>query len=84
MVGFLLTICYKEILLSKLINIEYERGLDSVGDVLRSNKPVVVDGASAITNLLNSDPREEVKEIGKMLKPYKAEKGVPPMWVTSG
>ena len=84
MIGFLLTTGYKEILLSKLINIEYEEGTDSVEDVLISNKPVVLDGASGMTNLVKSDPRDQVKEIGKRLKPYKAEKGAPPIWVING
>ena len=82
--GFLLTTCYKGILLSKLINIEYEKSLDSVDDVLRSNKPVVLDGESAITHLVKSDPRDKIKEIGKRLKPYLAEKGAPPQWVVKG
>ena len=84
MIGFLLTISYKSVLLSKLINIEYEKGLDSIDEVLRSNMPVAVDGTSAITNLVKSDPREKMKEIGQRLKPYKSEKGAQPMWVVKG
>jgi len=44
--------------------------------------PVVVDGTSAITNLVKSDPREKMKEIGERLKPYKSV--APPMWVIKG
>ena len=84
MIGFLLTTGYKEILLSKLINIEYEKGLDSVEDVLRSEKTVVYDGSSAFDNLLKSDPSENVKELRKWTKPYKAEKAAPPAWVVKG
>ena len=84
LIGFILTISYKSVLLSKLINIEYEKGLDSVDDVLRSNKPVVLDGASADINLMQSDPREKVREIGKRIKTYKLEKGNPPVWVIKG
>ena len=84
MLGFLLTICYKDILLSTLIHIEYEKGLDSIGDVIRSNKPVVYDGYSGIANLLKSDPREQVKEIAKRQKPYVSEKGRAPLWVSEG
>ena len=84
MLGFLLTICYKDILLSTLIHIEYEKGLDSIGDVIRSNKPVVYDGYSGIANLLKSDPREQVKEIAKRQKPYVSKKGRTPSWVSEG
>ena len=84
MMGFLLTICYKEILLSTLIHIEYEKGLDSIEDVIRSNKPVTFDGTSGIASLLKGDPREQVKEIAKRQKPYVSEKGRAPLWVSEG
>ena len=84
MIGFLLTISYKSVLLSKLLNIEYEKGFDSIDDVLRSKKPVVLDVATGMVDLMKSDPRENVKEIGKMIKPFKSEKGAPPTWVTKG
>ena len=82
--GLILCASYKGILLSKLINIEYEKGLDSVEDVLRSEKTVVFDGSAAFNNLLKSDPRENVKELRKWTKPYKAEKAAPPAWVVKG
>ena len=84
MIGFLLTTGYKEILLSKLINIEYEKPLDSVEDVLRSKKSVVIDGTSSLGYLLRSDPRENVKELLKLIKSFKMEKGAPPAWVIKG
>ena len=84
MIGFLLTISYKSVLLSKLLNIEYEKGFDSIDDVLRSKKPVVLDVATGMVDLMKSDPRENVKEIGKMIKPFKSEKGAPPTWVIKG
>ena len=84
MLGFLLTICYKDILLSTLIHIEYEKGLDSIEDVIMSNKPVVYDGDSGIASLLNSDPREQMKEIGRRQKPYVSEKGRVPLRVSEG
>ena len=83
-IGFLLTISYKSVLLSKLIHIDYEKGLDSVDDVLRSNKPVVLDSESAIAHLVKSDPREKMKAMSQRIKPYQAEKGAPPMWVIKG
>ena len=84
MTGFLLTICYKEILLTTIIHIEYEKGLDSIEDVIRSNKPVTFDGNSGIASLLKTDPREQVKEIGRRQKPYVSEKGLAPLWVSEG
>ena len=82
--GLILCASYKGILLSKLINIEYEKSIDSIDDVLRSNKPVAVLGASGIINLLKSDPRKKVEEIGERIKPYKGENGKAPMWIING
>ena len=82
--GLILCASYKGILLSNLINIEYEKPVDSIDDVLRSNKPVAVMGGSGMLNLLKSDPRKKVKEIVKRQKIYKAENGKPPMWVVNG
>ena len=85
MIGFLLTTCYKETLLSTLINIEYEKTIDSVDDVLKSEKLVMYDGTTGIANLLKSDPRKNVKELGKLSKPYATEiAGAPPTWVIQG
>lgn len=91
--GLILCASYKGILLSKLINIEYEKSIDSIDDVLRSQKPVAVLAASGILNLLKSDPRRKVKEIGNRLKPYYTVEAakrrdnaalIRPMWVVNG
>ena len=82
--GLILCASYKGILLSKLINIEYEKSIDSIDDVLRSQKPVAVLAASGILNLLKSDPRKKVKEIVKRQKIYKAENGKPPITKSLG
>ena len=85
MIGFLLTTCYKETLLSTLINIEYEKTIDSVDDVLKSEKLVMYDGTTGIANLLKSDPRKNVKDLGKLSKPYATEiAGAAPTWVIQG
>ena len=84
MIGFLLTISYKSVLLSKLLNIEYEKGFDSIDDVLRSKKPVVLEEGTGLMNLMKHDPREKVKDISKIMKPFTLEKGAAPTWVTKG
>ena len=86
-VGFLLTISYKSVLLSNLINIEYEEALDTVEDVLRSDKPLFLDTTSAVGNLLKSDPREGMKELSKKAKGFKtgvSQNGNAPLWLQKG
>ena len=38
-IGFFFTMSYKSVLLTNLINIEYEQALDSIDDVVKSGKP---------------------------------------------
>ena len=87
MIGFLFTISYKSVLLSTMINIEYEKALDTVEDVLRSDKPLFIDGTSGIVNLLKSDPRGKMKELAKKASSYETEvteKGNGPVWIQEG
>ena len=81
LIGFLLTISYKAVLLSNIMHIEYEKGLDTVDDVLNSEKPVIVDGTTGMINLLKTDPRQKYQQINKQVKTFTPEKGLPPMWV---
>ena len=38
-IGFFFTMSYKSVLLTNLINIEYQQVLDSIEDVIKSGKP---------------------------------------------
>ena len=85
MIGFFFTISYKSVLLSNMINIEYEKPLDTVEDILRSDKPVFIE--SGMIDLLKSDPREKIKELFKKAKSYETEvteKGNGPVWIQEG
>ena len=87
MIGFLFTISYKSVLLSTMINIEYEKALDTVEDVLRSDKPLFIDGTSGIGMLLKSDQRGKMKELAKKARYYETEvteKGNSAVWIQEG
>ena len=86
-VGFLLTNSYKSVLLSNLINIEYEEALDTVEDILRSDKPLFMDTTSAVGNLLKSDPREKIKDLSKKANGFNtgvSHNGNAPLWIQKG
>ena len=87
MTGFLLTISYKSVLLANIINIEYEKGYNTVEDVLGSNKPVWIDGTSGIATLLKTDPRGKVQRLAKKARYFETEiteKGIAPRWISEG
>ena len=83
--GGLLSISYRSVLLENMIVIDYEKGIDSVDDMLGSGKPLVLDGSSAMLGLLKQDPRAKFKELSKRAVMYKMDVNKdPPMWVIEG
>ena len=83
-VGFLLTVSYKSVLLSNLVNIGYEKTIDTVDDMLNSEKVLYSPGKSMLPTLIKGDPRPKVKsltsimEIGDFIKarsPKKVQEG---------
>ena len=59
--AFFLTISYKSVLLAMLMNIYYEDTIDSVDDMLTSDRSLVVASDAITKVLLLSDPRKKVK-----------------------
>ena len=55
--GFLLTISYKSVLRSNMIHIHYESAIDSVEDLLKTDKRFFISRGSSMTKLLASDKR---------------------------
>ena len=83
-VGFILTISYKSVLLGNMIKIKYEKGIDSVDDVLHSNKKVAIHSNTPLTKMLDVDTREEIHQLRKRFAYFVSEKGINPQWVTKG
>ena len=61
--GFLITTCYKSVLLSNMTYREYEKGIDSIEDMLSSGKPLTV--IRSIDYFFDNDPRTQVIELAK-------------------
>ena len=62
-VGFNLTLCYKEVLVANLINVEYEDPIDDFSDLVLSGRKIIVPQNSYVPSLLVSDQRMSVKEL---------------------
>ena len=86
-VGFLLTTMYKSVLRSNMIHIKYERGIDSVEDVLKTDKKVLFGCHSPGAKLLSMDRREKMIEFNKRVdcyhKNHRTRTGHP-LWVAEG
>ena len=63
--GFLLTTSYRSVLLAMMTNTSYENTIDTIEDMLESERTFWVPNDTAIPALLASDPRIIVKELSK-------------------
>ena len=75
--GFLVTSGYKSVFLSTLVSIEYERPIDTIQDMLLTEKPIIVD-TSIKQIYISNDPRNSIKELDAKFTFYNATNGVVP------
>ena len=64
-VSFIISVCYISVLLTKLVSIDYERPIDTVQDLLNTNKPIYAH--PSIVWLLKFDPRERVRQLANKI-----------------
>ena len=75
--GFLITISYKSVLLANMTSVDYEKGIDSIEDMLNSNKHLMVIRSMKV--LVEADPRPQVIKLSKTIKYYDfIKRRVPP------
>ena len=69
-VGFFLTISYKSVLRSILIKIDYEKPMDTIEDMVRSDMPIRLARDTILSMLLATDPRESVRSLAEKIVFY--------------
>ena len=65
-----------------MMSIVYEKGIDSIEDMLNSNKPLMV--MRAMKNLLETDPLPQVIELSKQVEYFDFENSRVPQWILDG
>ena len=65
--SWVLSVSYTSVLLAKLVSLEYEKPIDTVQDLLNSNKPIYVHPSVAF--VLENDVRERVRQVAKKVTP---------------
>ena len=70
MVGFLMTISYKSVLRAMMMTTEYDQTIDTIDDMLKSELPLWMANDTSLKLMLKTDPREKVKELGKLVNGY--------------
>ena len=74
-VGFLLTLSYKSVLRANMMSTEYEKGIDSIEDMINSNKLLMA--APSIKKLFVTDPTADIKELSKHASYYEFNLRIP-------
>ena len=72
-IGFLITSAYKSVLLSTLVSIEYEKPIDTIDDLLQTEKPIFVD--ETILLLTANDPKDSIQELRKKVNTHDVSGG---------
>ena len=81
--AFSLTLSYKEVLISNLVNVGYEDTIDDLDDLVRSGISLALPTNSYWRNWLKYDSRESARILFNNNVPYKFT--VPlPKWVQDG
>ena len=85
--GFCLTACYKSVLLSNMINIGFDKTIDSVEDVLDSGKLLLVPDNTDVSSQIHKSARANVRKLANQIKLYNISIGssqLAPQWVYDG
>ena len=69
-IGFLVTLSYKSVLRAILMKTEYDAPIDTIEDVLTSDRQFMVIGDSPLKRMVETDERANVKALAKKVKYY--------------
>ena len=75
--GFFLTISYKSVLRVIMMSTEYDDTIDTIDDMLQSERQFMVAGDTRLGQRLETDPRPKVKTLAKEVKYYDQGKKSP-------
>ena len=83
LMGFLLSICYKSVLLANMMSVKYDEGINTIDDMINSKKPLMV--IRSMETLFVTDPRPKVIELSKQIQYFDFGKFKKvPQWVVNG
>ena len=71
-IGFLLTMSYKSVLRAILMKTEYEDTIDTIDDLVQSDRQLMIAGDTHMKDWVDNDPRENVQalNLAKQIKYY--------------
>ena len=75
-VGFFFTISYKSVLRAMMMNVYYDNTIETIDDMLASERTFMLASDTILPHLLASDPRTKVKALAERVQYYKHGTGV--------
>ena len=65
LLGFLITMCYKSVLLASLVSAQYEKPIDTLEDMLATDRKIIMIANTSTEILLRTDPRPGMQQLEK-------------------
>ena len=82
LLGFLITISYKSVLRANMMSTEYEKGIDSIEDMIVSDKQLMA--IRSMKPLFDTNPRAKIIELSKKVKYFDFKDMSMPQWILDG
>ena len=74
LLGFLLTLSYKSVLLSCLVYVRNEKPIETLEDMLRTDRKILMQGRTTTEILMRTDPRPGIQQLAKKIIWLKGQK----------
>ena len=74
LLGFILNLCYKSVLLSCLVSVRYEKPIETLEDMLRTDRKILMQGRTTTEILMRTDPRPGIQQLAKKIIWLKGQK----------
>ena len=75
LLGFLLTLSYKSVLLASLVSVQSEKPIETLEDMLHTDRQILMQGLTTTEILVKTDPRPGIQQLAKKITWLKGQKG---------
>ena len=84
LLGFLLSISYKSVLRAMMMKVDYDDTIETIDDMLQSDRKFLAAGDTYQRFLLMRDPRPKVQQLAREVEWYELGRQTGPEWIVNG
>ena len=84
LLGFLLSMSYKSVLRAMMMKVDYDDTIETIDDMLQSDRKFLAAGDTYQRVLLMRDRRIKVQQLAREVKWYEFGRQTAPEWVVKG